>query len=72
MRVARSHSRDGVAFAGIARVHIAHRGRDRGVAHQLADLNHVDAGRREARSERVSQVVKSEILDAGVADHRSE
>jgi hypothetical protein len=49
LRIARSHSRDGVALAGIARVHIAHRGRDRCVPHQLTDLNHIGAGCREAR-----------------------
>jgi hypothetical protein len=31
LRVSGRHSRDGVALAGIARIHIAHRGRDRGV-----------------------------------------
>jgi hypothetical protein len=31
LRLSSRHSRDGVALAGIARIHIAYRGRDRGV-----------------------------------------
>src|SRR5262245_25602751 len=39
-----SHPCDGVTLAGIARVHIAHRGRDRGVPHQFSDLDYISAG----------------------------
>ncbi len=39
--IARSHLRDGVALARIARVHVAHRGRDRSVPHQFPNLDHI-------------------------------